>query len=126
MNDVANLTWENVDLAAGTLSFREQKTAKRKRGKAKETVVCLHRDLREWLETLPAGDTPDAPLFPTLHGKPSGSHGGLSNAFSRVMDRARIRQPSTGGGARTGKGRQFRALGFHFLPPRLRLPAGER
>ena len=29
------------------------------------------------------------------------------------MDRARIRQPSTGAAGRTGKGRTFRALGFH-------------
>ena len=113
LHDGANLDWEAVDLHAGTVSFREQKTAGRKRGKAKETVVCLHRDLRAWLESLPAGDRPDAPLFPTLHGKPSGSHGGLSNAFSRIMDKARIRQPATGAADRTGKGRQFRALGFH-------------
>ena len=113
LHDGANLSWEAVDLQGGTLAFREQKTAGRKKGKAKETVVCLHRDLRAWLESLPAGDRPDAPLFPALHGKPSGSHGGLSNAFSRVMDKARIRQPATGAGERTGKGRQFRALGFH-------------
>ena len=113
LHDGANLTWEAVDLHAGTLSFREQKTAGRKRGKVKETVVCLHRDLAAWLESLPAGDRPAAPLFPTLHGKPSGSHGGLSNAFSRIMDKARVRQPDTGSGERTGKGRQFRALGFH-------------
>ncbi len=113
LNDAANLTWEHIDLQADTLSFREGKTAGRKRGKAKETVVCLHRDLRAWLVSLPAGDKPDAPLFPTLYGKPSGSHGGLSNAFSRLMDKARIRQPATGASERTGKGRTFRALGFH-------------
>jgi integrase len=113
LSDAANLTWANIDLQVEILTFREGKTAARKRGKAKDTVVCLHRDLSAWLLSLPAGDRPDAPLFPTLLGKPSGSHGGLSNAFSRLMDKARIRQPATGASERTGKGRTFRALGFH-------------
>ena len=115
LHDCANLTWANLDLAQGIISFREGKTASRKKGKSKETVVCLHHDLQNWLESLASCDKPNAALFPTLHGKPSGSHGGLSNAFSRIMDQVRIRQPGPADGqkARVGKGRQFRALGFH-------------
>jgi integrase len=115
LHDCANLTWANVDLDQGTISFREGKTAGRRKGKNKETIVCLHRDLQDWLESLASSDKLKATLFPTLHGKPSGSHGGLSNAFSRLMDQARIRQPNTVDNqkARVGKGRQFRALGFH-------------
>ena len=126
LNDAANLAWTHVDLQADTLSFREGKTAGRKRGKAKETVVCLHRDLRAWLVSLPAGDKPDAPLFPTLHGKPSGSHGGLSNAFSRLMDKARIRQPDTGAGGAHRQGPHVPRFGLSQLPTRLHFPAGER
>jgi integrase len=48
-----------------------------------------------------------------LHGKPSGSHGGLSNAFNRLMQVSQIRVPV--GLKKEGKGRQFRALGFHSL-----------
>ena len=115
IGDAAKLTWANVDLGEGTLSYREQKTAGRKKGRSKETVVCLHRDVQNWLEALPSGDLPDAPLFPTLYEKTSGSHGGLSNAFSSIMTRADIQQPVAKGSRveRTGKGRQFRALGYH-------------
>ena len=115
LHDAANLTWASIEIREGKLTFCEEKTASRKRGRAKETVVCLHRDLHGWLKSLPPVPRPTAPLFPSLHGKPSGSHGGLSNAFSRLMDRAHILQPSTGTGKRTGKGRTFRALGFHSL-----------
>ena len=45
LNDAANLTWENVDLVNRTLSFRPQKTAGRKQGKKRETVIFLHPDL---------------------------------------------------------------------------------
>ena len=113
LNDAAMLTWENIDLGAGRLTFRDQKTSKRKKGRAKETALCLHPDLVTYLESLHAGDDPHAPLFPSLHGKKSGSGGGLSNAFNRIMEKARIHAPK--GEKKTGKGRQFRQLGFHSL-----------
>ena len=115
LGDAANLTWANIDLKEGTLSYREEKTVKRKKGREKETVVCLHRDVQNWLKTRPKGNQSQLPLFPTLYGKSSGSYGGLSNAFSSIMDRALVCQPERGINRveRTGKGRQFRALGFH-------------
>jgi integrase len=66
-----------------------------------------------YLEPLPVNDDPNAPLFPSLYGKESGSYGGLSNAFARLMEKAGIRPPM--GVAKNGKGRQFRALGYHSL-----------
>jgi integrase len=113
LNDAANLTWENIDLVNRTLSFRPQKTAGRKHDKARETVIFLHPDLVNYFESLPVSDDPKAPIFSALCGKPSGSHGGLSNMFRRLMDKAGIRVPH--GAAKTGKGRQFRALGYHSL-----------
>ena len=62
---------------------------------------------------LQAGDDFRAPLFPSLHGRKPGSSGGLSNAFNQLMARAGIRAPM--GEKKTGKGRQFRQLGFHDL-----------
>ena len=56
-----------------------------------------------YFESLPVSDDPRAPIFPALYGKPSGSHGGLSNMFRRLMDKAGIRVPH--GAAKTGKGR---------------------
>ena len=113
LNDAAHLTWQNIDLVNRTLSFRPQKTAGRKRGKERDTIIFLHPDLMNYFESLPVSDDPKAPIFGALYGKPSGSHGGLSNMFWRLTDKAGIRVPH--GAAKTGKGRQFRALGYHSL-----------
>lgn len=113
LHDAANLTWQNVDLAGRTLTFRDEKTSMRKARGKKETVIFLHDDLVAYLESLPTNDDPQAPLFPSLFGKPSGSYGGLSNGFNRLMAKARIRSPL--GKEKIGKGRRFRALGFHSL-----------
>ena len=113
LNDAANLTWLNIDLAGRIVTFRDQKTSARKRKSKKDTVVFLHSDVIAYLEKSPTSDDPKAPLFPSLFGKPSGSHGGLSNAFTRVMKSAGIRVPL--GIEKKGKGRQFKQLGFHSL-----------
>jgi integrase len=111
LNDAANLTELNVDIAARTLTFRDAKTSARKRRSKRDTIVYMHSDLVAYFEALPTTDDPNAPLFPSLFGKPSGSHAGLSNAFNRLMAAANIRAPV--GTEKQGKGRRFRALGFH-------------
>jgi integrase len=113
LTDAADITWLNIDLTAQTLSYRAKKTSGRRQGKDKDTVVVLHPDLVSYCENLPMSDKPEAPLFPALHGQKSGSAGGLSNAFSRFMKRSGIRSPL--GEAKKGKGRRFRALGFHSM-----------
>ena len=113
LNDAAMLTWDNVDPSGRRMTFRNAKTSGRKKGKNKDTTLSLHADLVKYLDGLHAGDDPHAPLFPTLHGKKSGSGGGLSNAFNRLMAKAGVRSPM--GGKKTGKGRQFKQLGFHSL-----------
>jgi len=111
LHDAANLTWQNIDLAGRALTFRDEKTSARKRRSERDTTVFLHTDLVKYLEQLPAGDDPTAPLFPSLYGKRSGSYGGLSTAFNRIMQRAGVRVPL--GEKKHGKGRRFKALGFH-------------
>jgi integrase len=113
LHDAANLTWQNVDLAGRALSFRDEKTSGRKARGRKDTVISLHADLVGYLEALPTNDDPQAPLFPSLFGKPSGSHGGLSNGFNQLMAKARVRSPL--GKEKIGKGRRFKTLGFHSL-----------
>ncbi len=113
LNDAAMLTWDNVDLSGRRLTFRNAKTSGRKKGKNKDSTLTLHADLVKYLDGLHAGDDPHAPLFPSLHGKKSGSGGGLSNAFNRLMAAAGVRSPL--GEKKTGKGRQFKQLGFHSL-----------
>jgi integrase len=73
----------------------------------------MHLDLVTYFESRPASDDPNAPIFPSLYRKSPGSHGGLSNAFGRLMHLAGIRAPL--GPEKHGKGRQFKALGFHSL-----------
>ena len=113
LGDVANLTWANIDLLNRRLTFQARKTAKRKKTSDKDSVVYLHSDVMSYLESLRVNDDPKAPLFPSLYGRESGSYGGLSNAFSRLMENAGVRPPM--GVAKNGKGRQFRALGYHSL-----------
>jgi len=108
LNDAANLTQLNVDIAARTLTFRDAKTSARKRRSKRDTIVYMHPELVVYL---PTTDDPHAPLFPSLFGKRSGSHAGLSNAFNRLMHSAGVRVPY--GTEKRGKGRRFRALGFH-------------
>jgi integrase len=113
LGDAAHLTRGNLDLLTRVLVFRAGKTVRRKKGRDKETVVYMHPDLAAYFKSLPASDDPNAPVFPNLYGKKSGSHGGLSNAFNRLMERADIRVPL--GSEKRGKGRRFKALGFHSL-----------
>lgn len=54
-----------------------------------------------------------APLFPSLHGRKPGLHGGLSNEFFRLMSRAGVTVRK--GREKKGAGRQFNSKGFHSL-----------
>ncbi|WP_309381368.1 tyrosine-type recombinase/integrase [Cerasicoccus frondis] len=110
--DASALTWANVDRQAGIITYREQKTAGRKRTGKRETTVVLHQDILNYLDGLPPtiGSTP---LFPSLVDKATGSSGGLSNTFNQLMKAAKIAVPR--GRKATGKGRTFRKLGFHSL-----------
>lgn len=112
LNDAANLTRANIDKKL--LRFREAKTAHRKqRASERETVVVMSHDLMEYIKSLPTPMKKDEPLFPSLYGKQSGSAGGLSNTFSRLLDKAGIDRGQ--GDEKKGKGRRFSALSFHSL-----------
>ncbi len=112
LNDAANLTWANID--GSVLRFREAKTGHRKqRASERETQVVMALDLRRFIKSLHVPIKKSEPLFPSLAGKKSGSGGGLSNAFARLMDKAGIDREQ--GAERKGKGRRFNALSFHSL-----------
>ncbi|MCZ6674282.1 MAG: site-specific integrase [Verrucomicrobia bacterium] len=112
IRDCANLVHQNIDFEAQSLTFIESKTASRKKTQSPETTVYLHEEAFQWLKNRPAG-VGMAPLFPSFHGRSTGSAGGLSNAFKRLMGDAGIVVPL--GDKKEGKGRQFRKLGFHSL-----------
>lgn len=107
--DAAGLTWGSVDLEKKTLTFRPSKTRAKD---AKALAVALHSDVVATLNKLPRGIA-NAPLFPSLHGRKPGSHGGLSNEFARLMVKVGIDRER--GEEKKGKGRRTNAKSFHSL-----------
>lgn len=107
LGDLSRLTWGNIDLEAQTVTFRPQKTARRK---PTDTVIDLHRDLVAYLRSLQPG-TPAAPLFPRLSKRSTSRATGLSEEFRKLMEDAGIIS-SLGRGSDV---RRFRQLSFHSL-----------
>lgn len=105
--DAANLTWASVNLRDQLLSFQPAKTRNKQ---AAPLILAMSPELVEHLSTLTPG-VGKAPLFPSLHGRKPGSHGGLSNEFSRLMGRAGVMVRK--GREKKGAGRQFNSKGFH-------------
>jgi len=66
------------------ISFRVGKTKQRLR-------LLVHDALHDFLLDLSAADSGKAFLFPSLAGKGTGGKSGLSMAFARIMERAKIR-----------------------------------
>jgi integrase len=107
LTDAGGLTWASVNLRETTLSFVPKKTRKTL---SKPLVIAMHPQLVEILKQMPEG-IGKAPLFPTLHGRSSGSAGGLSNEFAALMKRAGIVVER--GSAKEGKGRVVNSKSFH-------------
>ncbi|MGH7976264.1 MAG: tyrosine-type recombinase/integrase [Limisphaerales bacterium] len=57
---IALLTWANVDLQQQELMVTTQKTGRRQ-------IIPLAKPLLEYVRNLPAGDNPNAPLFPKAY-----------------------------------------------------------
>jgi len=122
LSDCASLTWRNVDLQQFTVNKNTKKT---RRTQIQPIADAL---LRELLEI--AGDNPDAPLCPTLHGlKPSR----LSALFrDDVMIPAGLREAdnhkSKGkgrDGTRDGQKTSFHSLRYNFTSALRSTGAGE-
>jgi len=105
LTDVVNLTWENVDLAGGVITYEQRKTGK-------PVVAPLHPDLKNHLFKL-AGDNPRAPLCPTLQKRSVGGRKGLSTTFTLIMRDAGIGQQRVKGKGK--EGRAFSKLSYHSL-----------
>lgn len=110
MSDAANLAWENLDLKQRVVSFLPRKTRRTK--KDNTLTIALHPDVERWVSEN-ASKAMKGPVFPSLAGRPTGSHTGLSNEFGRLMDRAGIQRVV--GEERKGKGRRPTLLSFHSL-----------
>jgi integrase len=111
LQDVANLTWENLDLSAGELTVTTGKTGR-------TVIVPLAKPLLRHIGTLPAGDDPKAALCPNLESKGSGW---LSTQFYNLMASAglvpaRDHQARKHGNSKArGKRRALNEISFHCL-----------
>ncbi len=108
LGDLARLTWRAVNLETREVAFVARKTGRR-------ILLPLLPPLLDYLATLPAGDDPDAPLFPR---SAKATHTGtLSNRFREILVAAGLAEPSTH--KSTGKGRdserESAELSFHSL-----------
>ena len=107
LKDVANLRWENVDLPNKWLSFKAGKTRQR-------IKIPMHDTLHEFLLEMPAPDSEKEFLFPSLAGKSTSGESGLSQAFKRIMEQAKVRGEIVR--ERQGEsGRSVSTLSFHSL-----------
>jgi integrase len=106
LRDCANITWRNVELHTGTINVLTEKTSRRQ-------VLPIAEPLARQLLTL-AGDNPDAPLCPSLHGK---NASWLSAQFYAVMVKAGLaaeRDHQTKSRGRSAR-REKSEISFHSL-----------
>ena len=108
LGDCCRMTWANVNLTAGTLTFTQSKTNKK-------MEVPLHPDMQSHLESLASTDKPEVYVMPHMASlKPGGRHG-LSEGFNRRMRRAGLDiQKVKSAGVRQLSRRTFHALRHSF------------
>jgi integrase len=120
LSDAVGLAWENVSLEVRQIRYFPRKTSRGesrrpdwKKHVAGQLEIPLMPEVEAHLLALPSSDDPKAKLCPTLARKGTGGNRGLSSMFQRLMAAAGIH--SDRGVEKTGKGRQFKTLGFHSL-----------
>lgn len=108
LGDLARLTWRAVNLESQEVAFVARKTGRR-------ILLPLLPPLLEYLSALPAGDDPNAPLFP--RSSTATRTGTLSNRFREILVSAGLAEPTTH--KSTGKlrdtARASAELSFHSL-----------
>jgi integrase len=111
LGDVSRLTWQQVDLQKGQISFVTEKTGKR-------LSMALAKPLREYFESAPSADSPSAFVFPKSAAVAEVRIGTLSNSFyDEILVRAglvpsRPKHAAKNGGGRAAK-REPSRLSFH-------------
>jgi integrase len=115
LSDLVRLTWSNLDLNRDEVRLVTSKTGRR-------MIIPMAPALRSHIESLPAGEDPQAPLHPNTFAilSRTGSTSTLSNAFSELLIQAglRAKQPRKSHHSRgighSGQ-RKINALSFHSL-----------
>jgi integrase len=114
LSDLAFLRWTNIDLERGEIRFVARKTNRR-------VVIPICDPLREHLLSLPAPDSPDAPLHPRASGlvNRQKSASALSHQFAQLLVEAGLRSDDSITHRNRGIGRSARRrreeLSFHSL-----------
>lgn len=112
LGDLAQLTWQNLDLARRELRLSTEKTGRRQ-------IIPLAKQLMDYIDALPAGDNPKAPLFPRAYVAATNgtSSGRNSKQFHALLVQCGLARPQNH--KSTGKGRSARReqneLSFHCL-----------
>jgi len=108
LRDIANLTWQNLDLDSNELAFASGKTGRRMR-------IPLAIPLQRHIAKLPAGDDPEQPLFPRAFN--TRRTGTLSNQFYDILVDAGLAEGRNHRGKGNGRNsrRVFNEIGFHAL-----------
>ncbi len=108
LGDLARLTWRAVNLESREVAFVARKNRRR-------ILLPLLPPLLDYLATLPAGDDPNAPLFP--RSSTATRTGTLSNRFREILVTAGLAEPVThkSTGKRRDTARESAELSFHSL-----------
>jgi integrase len=114
LGDIANLTWQSVDIQRAEARFVTSKTTRR-------MVIPMAPPLLRFVESMPSSDDPTAPVFSRANAivsRQEGRVGTLSNQFHALLAAAGLVEPrgrkGTGGQGRSGK-RTQNDVSFHCL-----------
>lgn len=113
IGDIARLGWNNVDLQRKEIRFTTRKTGR-------PMSIPLHSVLLDYVESLPASDDPNGPLFPkSIPLAAGGGESRLSQQFHEVMVAAgladeRSKDKEKAGGGRSSR-RKVNEISFHSL-----------
>jgi integrase len=105
LRDIADLQWSALDLGGRIIKVTTRKTGK-------TVTVPIHPQFAAWFDKQTRG-IGKAPVFLTLAGKAGGGKSGLSMAFRRIMERAKIKGRLLR--EANGVGRSQSSLSFHSL-----------
>jgi integrase len=114
LGDAAGLTWQQVDLSKGCVSFVTSKTGKR-------LSFHMAKPLADYLENMPSSDRPDACVFPEAAAMAEKHTGTISTKFydeilaPAGLVKVRPKLEAKPGGKGRDARRQTSELSFHSL-----------
>jgi integrase len=109
LGDCATVRWRNIDLVSEikAIRFQQEKTGE-------ELVSMIHPELEDYLLSLPAAQSDDDFLFPTIAKQAQRNISPLSKAFRKLMKQAKIESRKVRA-AGEGAVRTVYGLSFHSL-----------